>query len=157
MISCREHCSSATSVDSKSLFLRLCNSLQATCLCTTPFSFPPLSFLLLIPDLFFQGRERESAVMLSLICTSWESQGADPLQPQPWPWATAGCCHFTPATFLWICSWPLWGFQHTVYMTFLPELTLPAISYVLPFHEFMIIEQNPPPSKWAVGEIWSFM
>lgn len=83
----------------------------------------------------------------------------DPLQPQsqPWPWVTAGCCHFTPATFLWICSWPLWGFQHTVYMTFLPALTLPAISYVLPFHEFMIIEQTPPPSKWAVGEIWSFM
>lgn len=161
-----------TICDSELLFLRLCPPLQTTCLCNS-FLLPSTFFS---PShswfLFFQGRERISCNVVSYICTSRERQGelgrqgnfhlsgsCEPLQPQsePWPWATAGCCHFTLDTSLWICLGPLWGFQHTAYMIFFPPLTLPAISYLLPSHEFMLIQQNPPPSKWTEDEIWSFM
>lgn len=173
MILCHEHCSSATS-----LTLNRCFSDFIV------LSRPLVFMQLLSPSLHFifscsfpisvfpeQG-ERISCAVVSCICTCWERQGelgrqggfnlsgsCQPLQPQsqPWPWATAGCCHFTPGTFLCIFLWPLWDFQHTAYMLFFPPLTLPAISYVLHFHNFMLMDQNPPPSKWTEDEIWSFM
>lgn len=164
MLLCYEHCSAAASVTLNfhfSNFIILCRPLVFVQLLTS-FLYFLFSFSFLMSVFPGQG-ERISCNAVSCICTSWERQGelgrqggfhlsgsCEPLQPQsePWPWATAGCCHFTLDTFLWICLWPLWGFQHTEYMIFFPPLILPVISYVLTFHKFMLREQNPPPSKW---------
>lgn len=162
MISCHEHCSSATSVT--------LNCFSDLVILSWPLLFvqllsPSLHFLFSLSFLISVSPGQGETITCNAvfcICTSWERQGelgrqggfhssglCQLLQPQsqPWPWATAGCCHFTLYTFLWIRLWPLWGFQHTVYMIFFAPLTLPTISYVLPFHEFMLIEHNPPPSK----------
>lgn len=67
MISCHEHCSSATSVDSKPLFSDLV--ILSRPLVFVEFLYLSLHFLssFSFPISVFQGRERESAVMLSLV------------------------------------------------------------------------------------------